>query len=100
MDSYPTLKLADNCAVLAYHLTHRREVHANLRQADEAEERIQRETEVPYNPETLALDRSSKAGDDPGRQQEGRLGERGHVSPGFSILLNTRVSAEQESRSR
>jgi uncharacterized protein (DUF433 family) len=55
VDSYPTLKLADVYAVLAYYLTHRAEVDAYVRQADEAAERIQRETEVRYSSETLAL---------------------------------------------
>ena len=55
VDSYPTLKLADVYAVLAYYLTHRAEVDAYVRQADEAAERIQRETEARYSPETLAL---------------------------------------------
>ena len=55
VDSYPTLKLADVYAVLAYYLTHRPEVDAYVRQADEAAGRIQRETEAHYTPETLAL---------------------------------------------
>jgi uncharacterized protein (DUF433 family) len=55
VDSYPTLKLADVYAVLAYYLTHRAEVDAYVRQADEAAERIQRETEARYSSETLAL---------------------------------------------
>jgi len=55
IDSYPTLKLADVYAVLAYYLTHRAEVDAYIQQAEEAVERIQRETESNYTPETLAL---------------------------------------------
>jgi uncharacterized protein (DUF433 family) len=55
IDSYPTLKLADVYAVLAYYLTHRAEVDVYLQQADEAVDRIQRETEANYTPETLAL---------------------------------------------
>jgi uncharacterized protein (DUF433 family) len=55
IDSYPTLKLADVYVVLAYYLTHRAEVDAYVQQADEAAERIQREIEAHYPPETLAL---------------------------------------------
>ena len=55
IDSYPTLKLADVYAVLAYYLAHRAEVDAYVRQADEAADRIQREIEAQYSPETLAL---------------------------------------------
>lgn len=55
IDSYSTLSLADVYAVLAYYLTHRAEVDAYVRQADEAAKRIQRETEAGYSPETLAL---------------------------------------------
>lgn len=55
IDSYPTLHLADVYAVLAYYLTHRADVDAYVRQADQAAERVQRETEAHYSPETLAL---------------------------------------------
>jgi uncharacterized protein (DUF433 family) len=55
VESYPTLKLPDVYAVLAYYLTHRDDVDDYLRQADDAAERIQRETEANYSPETLAL---------------------------------------------
>lgn len=55
VDSYPSLKLADVYAVLAYYLTHRADVDTYVRQADDAAERIQRETEANYAPETLAL---------------------------------------------
>lgn len=55
IDSYPTLKLADVYAVLAYYLTHRVEVDAYVQQAQENVERIRRETEANYSPETLAL---------------------------------------------
>jgi uncharacterized protein (DUF433 family) len=55
VDSYPTLKLADVYAVLAYYLMHRDEVDAYMRQANENADRIQREIEMNYAPETLAL---------------------------------------------
>ena len=55
VDSYPTLALADVYSVLGYYLSHRVEVDDYVRQADEAAERIQRETEADYSPETLAL---------------------------------------------
>jgi uncharacterized protein (DUF433 family) len=55
VDSYPTLKLADVYAVLAYYLFNREEVDTYLQKADEAAERIQREIEAAYTPELLAL---------------------------------------------
>lgn len=55
VDSYPTLKLADVYAVLAYYLTHRADVDAYVRLADEAVARLQQETEAGYPDETLAL---------------------------------------------
>lgn len=55
VDSYPTLALADVYGVLAYYLTHRAEVDAYVQQADVTAERIQREVETNYSPETLAL---------------------------------------------
>jgi uncharacterized protein (DUF433 family) len=55
LDSYSTIKLADLYAILAYYLNHRAEVDAYVRQADEAAERIQREVEASYTPDTLAL---------------------------------------------
>jgi uncharacterized protein (DUF433 family) len=55
VDSYPTLKLADLYAVLAYYLTHRAEVDAYIIQSDNAANRIQREVEANYSPETLTL---------------------------------------------
>ncbi len=55
VDSYSTLKLADVYTVLAYYLTHRAEVDTYLHKADAAAERIQREVEANYIPQTLAL---------------------------------------------
>lgn len=55
VDSYPTLRLADVYAILAYYLTHRAEVDAYVEQANKASERIQSEIEAHYTPETLAL---------------------------------------------
>jgi uncharacterized protein (DUF433 family) len=55
IDSYPTLKLADLYAVLAYYLTHRTEVDAYVRESDQEADRIQRQIEENYPPETLAL---------------------------------------------
>ena len=55
IDIYPTLKLGDVYAVLAYYFAHRAEVDAYVRQADQAADRIQREIEANYTPETLAL---------------------------------------------
>ncbi|MBN1563710.1 MAG: DUF433 domain-containing protein [Anaerolineae bacterium] len=55
VDSYPTLKLADVYAVIAYYLTHRAEVDAYIQQADANSARIQRDIEVNYSPDTLAL---------------------------------------------
>ncbi len=55
VESYPTLKLVDVYAVLAYYLTRRDEVDAYVRDADTAAERIQREVEADYSPNTLAL---------------------------------------------
>jgi uncharacterized protein (DUF433 family) len=54
IDSYPTLKLADVYAVIAYYLTHQAEVDAYVRQAEQEADRIQREVESQYSPETLA----------------------------------------------
>lgn len=55
VESYSSLKLADVYAVLAYYLTHRAEVDAYVRESDEEADRIQREIEANYLPETLAL---------------------------------------------
>ena len=55
VDSYPTLKLADVYAVLAYYLTHRADVDAYVEQAEKATDRIQQEVEARYSPEQLAL---------------------------------------------
>jgi uncharacterized protein (DUF433 family) len=55
VDSYPTLKLPDVYTVLAYYLTHREDVNAYVRQADEAAERVQQEIEAAYPPEMVAL---------------------------------------------
>src|ERR1044071_7594172 len=55
VDSYPTLKLSDVYAVLAYYLTHRTEIDAYVREADQRADQIQHEIEAAYPPETLAL---------------------------------------------
>lgn len=55
VDGYPTLRLGDVYAVLAYYLLNQDEVEAYVRQADRNAERIQREIEAQYSPETLAL---------------------------------------------
>jgi len=55
IDSYPTLKLADVYAVLAYYLTHHSEVDAYMVQADKAADRIQGEVEANISPEARAL---------------------------------------------
>lgn len=55
VDSYDVLKLADVYAVLAYYLSHRVEVDEYVRQVDETADRIQREAEANYPPDTLAL---------------------------------------------
>ncbi len=55
VDSYPTLKLGDVYAVLAYYLSHRSDVDSYVSQADEAAEQMQREVEQNYPPETLTL---------------------------------------------
>ncbi len=55
VDSYPTLKLSDVYAVLAYYLTHQSEVDTYVREADKRVDHIQREVEAAYSPETLAL---------------------------------------------
>jgi uncharacterized protein (DUF433 family) len=55
LEMYPTLKLADVYAVLAYYLSHRTEVDAYVHQADANVQRIQQAVEAQYTPETLAL---------------------------------------------
>ena len=55
VDSYPTLKLADVYAILAYYLTHRAEVDAYVDQEEKEADRIQQEVEAHYSPEQLAL---------------------------------------------
>ena len=55
VDSYPTLKLADVYAVIAYYLNHRVEVDAYLQQVEEKAAQIQREVEATYPPKTHAL---------------------------------------------
>lgn len=78
VDSYPTLKLADVYVVLAYYLTHRAEIDAYLRQADAAADRIQREIEAGYSPDTLALRARLRA------LRDERLGKPRYVSPTLS----------------
>jgi uncharacterized protein (DUF433 family) len=55
VDSYPTLKLSDVYAVLAYYLTHQTEVDDYVHEADKRAAQIQQEVEASYSPETLAL---------------------------------------------
>lgn len=55
VDSYPTLKLADVYAVIAYYLNHRAEVDAYLQQVEEKATQIQHEIEANYTPKTHAL---------------------------------------------
>lgn len=55
VDSYPSLKLADVYAVLAYYLINKSDVDAYVYKADQSAEHIQREVEASYSPETLAL---------------------------------------------
>ena len=55
VDSYPTLKLGDVYAVLAYYLSHRSDVDSYVTQVDEAAEQLQRKIEQNYTPETLTL---------------------------------------------
>ena len=55
VDSYSSVQLSDVYGVIAYYLTHRAEVDAYMKQADEAAERIQCEVEANYSPETQAL---------------------------------------------
>jgi uncharacterized protein (DUF433 family) len=55
IESYPSLKLADVYAVIAYYLTHRGEVDAYIAERDAEGERIQKEVEANYTPEHLAL---------------------------------------------
>lgn len=52
IDSYPTLKLADVYAVIAYYLTHRVEVEDYMRQADDAAAKLRSEVEAAYPAET------------------------------------------------
>lgn len=52
IDSYPTLKLAEVYAVIAYYLTHRAEVDEYLRQADTAVKKLQSDVEARYSAET------------------------------------------------
>jgi uncharacterized protein (DUF433 family) len=55
VESYPSLKLRDVYAVIAYYLDHRAEIDAYLREADEKADQIQREVEASYSPPTLTL---------------------------------------------
>ncbi len=55
VESYPTLKLADVYAVLAYYLAHREQVETYLQRAEAAVARLQEEVETTYTPETRAL---------------------------------------------
>ena len=55
VDSYPSLKLSDVYAVLAYYLTHHTEVDTYVRDADKRADQIQQQVEASYSPETLAL---------------------------------------------
>ncbi|NDJ76357.1 MAG: DUF433 domain-containing protein [Chloroflexi bacterium] len=55
VESYSALKLADVYAVLAYYLSHRAEVDAYMQKSAADADRLQREIEANYSPETLAL---------------------------------------------
>ena len=55
VDSYPTLKLADVYAVLAYYLTHRADVDAYVEHVAANAERIRKEVEANYTPDDLAF---------------------------------------------
>jgi uncharacterized protein (DUF433 family) len=55
VDSYSTLTLGDVYAVIAYYLSHQAEVAAYMREAEEKADRIQREVEANYSPQTHAL---------------------------------------------
>jgi uncharacterized protein (DUF433 family) len=52
IDSYPTLKLAEVYAVIAYYLTHRAEVDQYMRQAADAAAKIRSGVEAEYTQET------------------------------------------------
>jgi uncharacterized protein (DUF433 family) len=55
VDTYPTLKLPDVYAVLAYYMQHRAEVDDYMRKSDDTAVAIKREIEANYSPETVAL---------------------------------------------
>ena len=55
VESYPTLKLADVYAVLAYYLTHRSQVDRYMQNAEGAIARLEREIEASYTAKTRAL---------------------------------------------
>lgn len=55
VESYPTLKLGDVYAVIAYYMANSEEVDVYIRQSEEAAERVQQDVEAGYSPETLAL---------------------------------------------
>lgn len=51
---FPTLKLADVYAVIAYYLSHRDEVDEYIQQVEREGERIRQEVEANYTPEQKA----------------------------------------------
>ena len=53
--NYPSLKLADVYAVIAYYMTHRAEVDAYIAQQEADGERVQQEVEASYTPEDRAF---------------------------------------------
>lgn len=55
VESCPSLQLKDVYAVLAYYLLHSEEIDAYVRRATAEAERIQREVEAHYSPETARL---------------------------------------------
>jgi uncharacterized protein (DUF433 family) len=55
VESYPTLKIADVYAVIAYYLTYPEEIDAYLRDVDRRTEEILQELKENQSPETRAL---------------------------------------------
>jgi uncharacterized protein (DUF433 family) len=55
VDTYPTLTTSDVYAVIAYYLTHRKEIDVYVRQRDEQAEQILRNIEANLSPEARAL---------------------------------------------
>lgn len=55
VESYPSLKLSDVYAVIAYYLTHREELDACMRWVEKEGQRIRHTIEANYMADTLAL---------------------------------------------